>query len=84
MIEECGRDAKKLYSTVNLLTNKDGQVILPKEEEDKVLANKFMDFFKSKILTIRDHLKNFPLYDLVADFSKGQKLSEFIQNLYKP
>ena len=30
MIEECGHDAKKLYSAVHLLTNKDGEIILPK------------------------------------------------------
>ena len=61
IIEECGTDANKLYSAVNLLINKDGEVILPNEEEGKVIANKFMDFFKLKILTIRDHLENFPL-----------------------
>ena len=27
--------------TVNLLTNKDEEVILPKEEEDKIIGNKF-------------------------------------------
>ena len=48
MIEERGCDAKKLYSAVILLTNKDREVILPKEEEDKVIANKFMAFFKTK------------------------------------
>ena len=36
-----------------------------------------MDFFKLKMLTIRDHPENFPLYDPVADFNKGKKLSEF-------
>ena len=46
MIEECGNDAKKMYRAVNHLTNKDGEVILPKGEEDKVVANKIMDFFK--------------------------------------
>ena len=79
MIEEHGHDAKKLYSVVNLLTNKDREVILAKEEEDKIIANKFMDIFKLKILTIRDHLKNLPLCDPTADFSKGQKLSEFTE-----
>ena len=42
MIEECGHDAKKLHSAVKLLTNKDGEVVLPREEEDKVIANKFI------------------------------------------
>ena len=46
MIEECGNDAKKMYRVVNCLTNRDGEVILPEWEEDKVVANKFMDFFK--------------------------------------
>ena len=44
-----------------------------------VIANKFMNFFKWKILTIRHHLKNFPLYDPTAEFSKGQKLLEFTE-----
>ena len=79
MIEECGHDTKKLYSTVSLLTNKEGEVILPKKVEDKVIANMFMNFFKTKILTIRDHLKNFPLYDPTANFSKGKKMSEFME-----
>ena len=70
---------KKLYSTVDLLANKDGEVILPKEEEDKVIVHKFMNFFKSKLLTSRDHLKNFPLYGPTADFSKGKKFSEFTE-----
>ena len=48
MIEECGNDAKKMYRAVNYLTNKDGKAILPKGEEDKVVANKFMDFFNIK------------------------------------
>ena len=38
-----------------------------------------MNFFKLKILTIRDHLANFPLCDPTADFSKDQKLSEFTE-----
>ena len=59
MIEECGCDAKNPYSAVNPLTNKDREVLLPKEEEDKVMANMFMDLFKPKTLTIRDHLENF-------------------------
>ena len=79
MIEEGGNDAKKMYRVVNCLTNGDGEVILPEGEEDKVVANKFTDFFKSKIVTIRDHLENFPLYDPTADFSKGKKLSRFTE-----
>ena len=38
-----------------------------------------MDFFKSKIVTIRNHLENFPLYDPIADFSKGKELSRFTE-----
>ena len=79
MIEECGHDAKKLYSAANLLTNRDRGVILAKDEEDRIIANKFMDFFNSKSLTIRNHLQNFPLYNPTTDFSKGQKLSEFTE-----
>ena len=48
MIEECGNDAKEMYRAVNHLTNKDGEVILPKGEKDKVVANKFMDIFQIK------------------------------------
>ena len=79
MIEECGNDAKRMYRVVNCLTKKDGEAILPEGEEGKVVANKFMDFFKLKIVTIRHHLENFPLYDPAADFSKGQELSRFIE-----
>ena len=39
MIEECGNNARKMYRIVNHLTNKDGEVILPEGEEDKVVAN---------------------------------------------
>ena len=38
-----------------------------------------MDFFKSSIVTIRDHLENFPIYDPTTNFSKGQKLSRFTE-----
>ena len=61
MIEECGNEAKKMFRALNCLTNKDGEVILPKGEEDTIVANKFVDFYKLKIVTIRDHLENFPL-----------------------
>ena len=77
MIEEYGNDAKRMYRVVNHLTNRDGEVILLEGEEDKVVTNKFMDCFKSKIVKIRDHLVNFPLHDPTADFSKGQKFSRF-------
>ena len=43
MIEECGNDVKKMYRVVKHLTNRDGEVILPEGEEDKFVANKFMD-----------------------------------------
>ena len=79
MIEECGNDAKKMYTVVDYLTNRDEEVILPEREEDKVVANTFMDFFKSKIVTIRDHLQNLPSYDPTANFSEGQKLSRFTE-----
>ena len=49
MIEECGNDAKKMYRVVNCLTNGDGEVMLPDQEEDKVVANKFMDFLNKKL-----------------------------------
>ena len=68
MIEECGNDVKKMYRVVNCLTNRDGEVILPEGEEDKVVANTFMDFFRSKIVTIRENLETFPLYDPIANF----------------
>ena len=70
---------QKRCTVVNCLTNRDGEVILPEREEDKVVANKFMDFFKSKIVTVRDILENFPLYDPTANFSKGKKLSRFTE-----
>ena len=45
VIEECGCGAKKLYCVVNLLTNKDGEVILPKEEGDKSYSKQVHELF---------------------------------------
>ena len=46
MIEECGNDAKKMYRAVNNLNQQRWRGYITEGEEDKVVANKFMDFFK--------------------------------------
>jgi hypothetical protein len=62
-IQECGNDAQKLYTVVNKLTGRQKVSALPDEENSSVLADKFAEFFMSKIHKIRNNLKDYPLFD---------------------
>ena len=47
-------DTKATYSIINHLLNKQKEKVLPKSDNDLVLANKFADFFHNKIYLIRE------------------------------
>ena len=55
-------DAKKLYTLISNLTNNTKDNPLPKSQSDVGLANKFAQYFMSKIKSIRDMLDSHPLY----------------------
>ena len=61
-INDCGTDAKKVYSLINNLTNNIKDNPLPESQSDKGLANQFAQYFTSKIKSIRDSLESHPLY----------------------
>ena len=56
-ISDCGMDAKKLYTLINNLTNNNKDNPLPKSQSDDRLANKFTQYFMSKIKSMRDTLE---------------------------
>ena len=61
-INEYNKDAKKLYSLTNNLTNSKTDNPMPDAESDEALANTFADYFVEKISKIRDELHSYPEY----------------------
>jgi hypothetical protein len=55
-IENCGRDAKKLFLTTDKLTTTNVNVVLPDHNSEEELAEEFNAFFIRKIITIRDDI----------------------------
>jgi len=55
-ISEIGHDQKQLHRLTNDLMGNKREVFLPEHEDDKLLADKFCEFFVGKISTIRDNL----------------------------
>ena len=53
VIEDCNGDAKKLLSVINNPVGKEVGVKLPEYDDDKHLANAFMNYFINKIKCIR-------------------------------
>ena len=53
-------DTKKLYNTVNGLTNRVKANLLPDGYTDQELADHFSDYFYNKIKTIADKMKHIP------------------------
>ena len=61
-IKDCGTYAKKLYTLINNLTNNNKDNPLPESQSDEGLANQIVQYFMSKIKSIRDSLDSHPLY----------------------
>ena len=61
-VNECGKDAKKLYTLVAELTGSQTENPLPPGRDDKELCEDFAHFFINKIKNIRDDLSNHPMY----------------------
>ena len=79
-IEECGSHSKKLFQLVNHLTDHKPELPLPTRRSDKELADKFANFFFSKIVKLREELDHHPLYQpsksVIPKFSNFRKLEE--------
>ena len=79
-IQDCGTDAKKLYTLINNLTNNKKDNPLPESQSDEGLANQFAQYFMSKIKSIRDSLDSHPLYKPtrreVPKFSRFSRITE--------
>ena len=56
LINECARDAKKLYRIVNSLTKERQAMELPQHDDPVDLANKFGDFFCKKIELVKTEI----------------------------
>ncbi|XP_041463766.1 uncharacterized protein LOC121414775 [Lytechinus variegatus] len=56
LINMCGNDTKKLYSTANRLLNRKQDSLLPRHTDSQELAQRFIHFFHSKIHKIQNSL----------------------------
>ncbi|XP_030834679.1 uncharacterized protein LOC115921383 [Strongylocentrotus purpuratus] len=56
LIDKCGHDSKKLFSTANRLLNRKQNSPLPRHADSKELAQRFIQFFRSKVQKIQDSL----------------------------
>ena len=56
-ISECGRDTKKLFNLVNNITGRVETNPLPTDKSEETLTKEFANFFLSKILKIRNELR---------------------------
>lgn len=55
-IAECGTDHKQLFRLTKNLMGQNGDVILPSCSSEKILSNKFSNYFLNKITTIRTNI----------------------------
>ena len=62
-ILECEKDANKLYTLVNNLTERVSANPMPENESSTSLPDTFAEFFLSKIEKIRTNLFQIPFYE---------------------
>ena len=74
-ILECDKDSKKLYKLALSLMGATKENPLPECNTKEDLANKFAEFFITKIQNIRDKLDSLPVYE--HNDSSPPKLSKF-------
>jgi hypothetical protein len=80
-ILECGKDQKQLFQLTKNLMGDTGEVILPTTTSAEELANKFSDFFQTKIDQIRKNISvsvDIPVLDADTLF-EGISLHDFPQ-----
>ena len=63
IVTDCNGDQKRLFHVINDLLNRKKDEIFPDTICDQDLANRFLDFFVKKILTIRDAFEIFNAKD---------------------
>ena len=73
-IDNCN-NSKTLFSVINKLLDKNQVVILPSGENDKELANSFLDYFTKKIENIRSQFPDSPTVNYSSYV--GNKMSSF-------
>ena len=61
-IKEAKGNLKKLYNTINGLTNRVNNNPMPEGYMDQELANHFSDYFHNKVRTIAEGMKHIPNY----------------------
>ncbi len=80
-ITECESDQKKLFVLTRKLMGENDKVILPTHQCSKELAEKFSDFFLTKINTIRNNISTAnqaPTYNISSESAfEGEPLREF-------
>ena len=57
-IANCSGNQKEIYKLLRRLTNKPTKPVYPEAPSDQVLANRFSDFFKSKIDNVNEQFTN--------------------------
>jgi hypothetical protein len=57
-VADCQNDTKQLFKTMNGLLQKSSKPVLPSHTSKQLLANKFGEFFSSKIQNIRTNLES--------------------------
>jgi hypothetical protein len=62
-IEECGTNHKQLFKLMGNLMGNTSERILPSHATADQLSNRFNDFFKSKVDTIRDSIRSTARHD---------------------
>ena len=79
LIKENSDEARKLYKLISQLTGQKEDNLLPEDDSIKP-AEQFIEFFLSKIISIRKKIHNIPSYktqeDTIPRFDKFSTMSE--------
>jgi len=81
-IRDCEKDQKRLFVLTRKLMGDAGKVILPTHVCSKELADRFSDYFATKITNIRNKIRGEapPAYDVSSEPKfQGEPLSQFAQ-----
>ncbi len=76
-IAKCGKDSRRLFQLVHLLTGTKKNNPLPAAPFDKILANTFSEFFFNKISKICQDLDHHPMFDPPRALDTTNPLMQF-------
>ena len=76
-VQECGIDTKKLYQLVNHLICRSATNPMPECPSTSLLCEQFSDFFMDKIVSIRNNLQQYPVFEPSGNRSTNHELTAF-------